>query len=143
MTHLSSPKDRPPGSIGFVEPLPVRQAVTFLQASSLAAVRSFYADALGLSLVLDQGQCLIYRVRKGCFWGFCESAGPVSGGAVLTLVTAEVEAWHERATRLGLETDGPARVNAEFRIRHFYIAAPDGNRVEVQEFLDPAWDPNG
>lgn len=126
-----------------MEPLPIRQAVTFVRARSLPEIRRFYGDGLGISLALDQGQCLIFRVRRGSFWGFCETAEAVPGGLVLTIVTADVEAWHARAISLGLETDGPVRVNPDFRIRHFYVAAPDGNRVEVQEFLDPAWDPEG
>jgi catechol 2,3-dioxygenase-like lactoylglutathione lyase family enzyme len=124
-----------------VETLNVRQAVTFLRCRSLNEVLGFYRDGLGLRLALDQGACLIFRVRPGCFWGFCESADQDAHGAVLTIVTPDVEAWHSLALERGLDVDGPVRENPAYQIRHFYITAPDGARVEVQEFLDPRWDP--
>lgn len=58
---------------------------------------------------------------------------------VLTLVTDDVSGWHARLTEAGARVDGPPRQNERFRIFHFYAFDPDGYRVEIQRFDDPAW----
>ena len=42
--------------------LPVDAQITFLPVADLNRSAGFYEEALGLSLVVDQGTCRIYRV---------------------------------------------------------------------------------
>lgn len=124
---------------------PIDQQVTFLTVADLARSHAFYAGALGLDPVLDQGSCRIYRVAGEAFLGICEAKpgeAPEPGRTIVTLAcdrAYDVDAWHDVLTQKGLEPDGPARDNAEYHIRHFFLADPDGHRVEVQAFLAPAW----
>jgi catechol 2,3-dioxygenase-like lactoylglutathione lyase family enzyme len=64
----------------------VDQQVTFLYAHDLAETVQFYEDILGLPLVLDQGNCRIYRVSGNAFLGFCRKLSePGKGeGIILT-----------------------------------------------------------
>ena len=52
--------------------MPFDQQVTFLYTRDLAASAHFYAEVLGLPLVLDQGLCRIYRVSGDAFLGVCQ-----------------------------------------------------------------------
>ena len=48
--------------------------ITFLHCSDLKKIRSFYEDILHLTVVLEQGPCVIYRIgekNQNAYWGFC------------------------------------------------------------------------
>lgn len=119
----------------------VTGGITFFPCRSLDAVQEFL-DLLGVPLALDQGACRIYRLVPGSYVGFCEHLAPVENAAslMITLLVEDVGGWFDRAMAAGLDVDGSPRVNERFAIEHFFIAMPDGYRVEVQRFLDPAWD---
>lgn len=117
------------------------QFIAFYRTNDMEATHRFYAGALGLELVLDQGACRIFRVNDDAYVGFCgdgEVPQPASS-VVITLVADDVSAWYERCLLAGLVVDGPPRTNAKFGIFHFYVDAPDGYRLEVQRFLDADW----
>ena len=116
----------------------IAQQVTFISVSDLERSGRFYEDDLALPLVLDQGSCRIYRVAGTGFLGICAGA-PAPEGIIVTLVTEEVEEWYEHLTARGVETEAPPKENERYRIVHFFARDPDGYRVEVQRFLDPAW----
>ena len=48
------------------------QQVTFLLVADLATSSRFYGEQLGLEMVLDQGDCRIYRITPTAFIGICE-----------------------------------------------------------------------
>lgn len=58
---------------------------------------------------------------------------------VVTIVSDDVDGWYQRITRAGVDTDGPPRDNADYRIYHFYVTDPDGHTLEVQRFWDADW----
>ncbi|MCW5943056.1 MAG: VOC family protein [Fimbriimonadaceae bacterium] len=119
---------------------PIDDFVTFLPTADLEATTRFYREALGLRLVLDQGLCRIFEVSPNGFVGFCERESCADAHkVVLTLVTSELEAWHDRLIEIGVPTDGPVRANPTYRIDHFYAMDPNGYRVEVQRFHDSPW----
>ena len=119
------------------------QQVTFLYTADLQTTADFYANALGLPLVLDQGGCRIYRVAADAFVGFCShsSAGERNdtSGVVLTLVTDEVDRWYEHLLARGVAFDKPPAHNSTYNIYHCFFRDPNGYLIEIQRFLDPAW----
>ncbi len=119
--------------------LPIDSHITFLRVRDLAVSHAFYADGLGLSLVLDQGGCRIYRLTASAFLGVCERPEPVESGVMVTIVTKEVAAWHARFVEAGAAIDGPPRDNPDYRIFHFFATDPDGHTLEVQRFWDADW----
>lgn len=114
--------------------------ITFLSVTDLEATHSFYNGVLGFPLALDQGPCRIYRAVGAAFVGFCERPSAVSTeGVVLTIVTEDVDGWHERLTSAGVEHVKAPSYNAEFRIYQAFYRDPDGYMLEIQRFEDPAW----
>ena len=122
--------------------------VTFCYTRDLAASARFYGELLALPLALDQGSCRIYRVARDAYLGVCERvagspAGPGSSGepdrVILTLVTEDVDGWHERLSARGVVFDKPPARNERFRIYHCFLRDPAGYLVEIQRFEDPAW----
>jgi predicted enzyme related to lactoylglutathione lyase len=116
-------------------------AITFCTTRDLGRLARFYEEVMGLPLALDQGGCRIYRVAGSGYFAFCEreEAG-ATDGVLLTFVTDDVDGWHERLLGAGTPIDSPPKENAEYGIYHFFAKDPDGNRLEFQRFLDPAWD---
>jgi len=112
--------------------------IAFYGTKSVDATHRFYADALGLSLYLDQGTCRIYEVTKGGLVGFCEHLDiAVSGRSpIITLVTDEVDEVYENLVRLGHSPKERPKVNEQFQIYHFFVSDPNGYNVEIQKFLD-------
>ncbi len=120
--------------------LPVDAQITFLPCSDLGRSRAFYRDVLGLPLVLDQGTCLIFRVREGAFVGVCEHLDPIRGrSVVVTIVTDDVDGWCRRIVDNGGIVESGPEHNDRYGIYHAFTRDPDGHYVEMQRFDDPSW----
>ena len=119
----------------------IHQQVSFLYTSDLAATARFYEETLGLALVLDQGDCRIYRVSRDGFLGFCQrqEAPDRPAGVILTLVTPEVDEWHRHLSDRGVTFDKPPTLNPKYNIYHCFLRDPNGYLIEIQRFLDSAW----
>ena len=121
--------------------------LTFLSVSDLEATHAFYAEALGLPLVLDQGDCRVYRVSTDGYLGFCRRGVTAVGrkdesegsGVVLALVTDDVDGEHARLAERGIAFEKAPTANARFAIYHAFLRDPDGHLVEIQRFDDPRW----
>jgi len=122
---------------------PIDALITFLPVRDLDSTERFYRDHLGLRLAIDQGRCRIYEAGRTGYLGFCLSDDlPQGGRIVLTLVTEDPDRWHQRLRQAGL-APGPVEENETYRIRHFYLADPDGYLVEFQRFWDDDWRQGG
>ncbi len=116
------------------------QQVTFLLVGDLERSTEFYGDALGLPLVLDQGDCRILQVSPTAFVGICERRGEKDRDSVLiTLVTDAVDEWHERLTSAGVPCEKTPQVHPKYNVYHAFYRDPDGFLIEIQRFLDPEW----
>ena len=121
---------------------PFQQSVCFFHCADLDATQAFYEGALGLPMALDQGACRIFQVSPDGYVGFCTHREPAQPtGAIITLVTTEVEAVCERLERAGVTFEQGVRRNERFDITHAFLRDPDGYLVEVQRFDDPRWPP--
>lgn len=124
------------------------QQITFLYAEDPAPSWRFYEEVLGLALVQDQGSCRIYAAAPGAraFLGVCRARGPrvtdnprVQGGAVVTFVAQDVEAWHARLTGAGIDTATEPAFSEAYRVTSFFFRDPAGYTLEVQRFERPDW----
>lgn len=114
--------------------------ITFLATTDLDATSAFYHDVLGMPMVLDQGQCRIYRAADRSFIGFCRRDEPAgTDGVVLTLVTDEVDDWYRRLSEAGVTVEKTPQQNEEYQIYHLFVRDPNGYLVEIQRFDDPRW----
>lgn len=123
---------------------PIDQQVTFLLAPDLAASYAFYEQVLGLPRVLEQDCCRIYRVAGTAFVGVCDAKHlgnfePPGKRVIFTIVTDEVDAWHDRLVAHGADVEKPPQQNDRFNIYHFFARDPAGYLLEFQRFCDPAW----
>jgi catechol 2,3-dioxygenase-like lactoylglutathione lyase family enzyme len=119
----------------------IEQQVTFLATRDLDVNAAFYADVLGLSLILDQGACRIYQTGRTAFLGFCEHL-PLNSGeqpVIITLVSQDVDGWYDYVSAKGVAIEKRPTMNTTYNIYHFFMRDPDGYLVEIQRFLDPAW----
>jgi len=119
----------------------IDQQITFLYTRDLAATAHFYEKVLGLALVLDQGDCRIYRTSRDGYVGFCQrQAAPEEPvGLILTLVTLEVDAWYQYLSERGVAFEKPPALNAKYNIYHCFLRDPNGFLIEIQRFNDPGW----
>lgn len=116
------------------------QQVTFLLVADLEVSSRFYQESLGLELVLDQGDCRIYRVSSTAFIGICERAERGDPNTVLvTLVVDDVDARHRDLVAAGVLCEKDPQLNRKYNVYHAFYRDPDGYLIEVQRFLDPTW----
>ena len=120
----------------------ISQQITFIYGRDLEVSARFYRDTLGLELVLDQGSCQIFRAAGRGMLGICARQGkkPQTASVILTLVTAEVDAWYQYLEEEGVRLPEPPVHNPDYQIEHFIFRDPDGYLVEIQRFLDPCWE---
>ena len=124
---------------------PIEQQVTFLHARDLAETAVFYEQILGLKLVLDQGVCRIYASGGNAYLGFCQTLGQhleapaAASHVILTLVSPDVDGWHDFLVGQGVSIEKPPTLNEKFNIYHCFLRDPNGYLLEIQTFLDPTW----
>jgi len=120
---------------------PFDQQVTFLYTRDLATTARFYEQVLGLSLVLDQGTCRIYRVSADGFLGFCQRAEAPErpAGIIVTLVTEDVDGWYARLRARDVAFEKAPALNPDYNIYHCFLRDPNGYLLEIQSFRDVAW----
>jgi catechol 2,3-dioxygenase-like lactoylglutathione lyase family enzyme len=116
------------------------QQVTFLSVSDLERSTLFYTDTLGLSPVLAQEDCRIFAVSNTAFLGVCLRPEAVdSTGVIVTLVTDDVDGWHDRLVTSGVACERAPNLNERYNIYQAFYRDPDGYLIEIQRFLDPEW----
>ena len=83
----------------------------------------FYEDVMGLPLVVDQGDCRIYRASRDGLVGFCQrtAAPDVPTGIIITFVTDDVDGWYARLQARGVRFDKPPELNPKYNIYHCFL----------------------
>jgi len=119
------------------------QMITFIYVSELDRSRKFYEEILMFPLRLDQGTCRIVETNQegGGLLGYCarNKKTEPAGDLIITLVTSSVNEWYAYLTECGVEVPEPPSYNQKYKIYHFFFYDPDGYKLEIQEFRDPAW----
>jgi catechol 2,3-dioxygenase-like lactoylglutathione lyase family enzyme len=120
---------------------PIDDQITFLHTQDLSRTARFYEEVLGLPLVVDQGDCRIYRTSPQGYLGFCRrpAAPQEPMGVILTLVTSEVDAWYQYLLQRGVAFERRPELNPKYDIYHCFLRDPNGYLIEIQRFNDPAW----
>ena len=124
----------------------ISDQITFIYTTNMAASAEFYEKKLGLTLVLDQGGCRIYRVTSSAYLGVCQRPAdaiqppdPGRRSVILTIVTPEVDQWYSHLREQGVTFETEPRDSAEYKIRHAFLRDPNGYLFEIQRFADPDW----
>lgn len=121
---------------------PIDQNVTFIYTETLEETASWYAEVLGLEMVLDQGQCRIFQASPSGYLGIC-FARPgrfvEPKGVVYTFVTPDVDGWHAHLTERGADVVDTPHLSEKFNVYAFFCRDPNGYILEFQSFRDPRW----
>ena len=121
-------------------PGPFTEQITFLSVDDLEQSARFYGETLGLTLVVDQGDCRIFRIAADAYLGVCSRPGrTATEGLIVTLVTADVDGWHVRLVAAGVECDRPPAHHPRYDIYQAFYRDPDGHIIEIQRFADANW----
>lgn len=76
--------------------LEIQKLITFLPTTSLDAASQFYEEIFKLELILDQGDCRIYKTCQNAYVGFClREFEIINGKIILTFVVEDVENQHK------------------------------------------------
>jgi len=119
--------------------------ITFLHCRDLLEIRSFYEDILHLTVVLEQGPCIIYRIgdhNKGAYWGFCSHYSDFLEHPemiCLTLVVDtrdDVDAWHRELILKKVKCIKPPAHMKQFGIYSAFYRDPMNHTIEIQVFDD-------
>ena len=119
--------------------------ITFLSVKDLKATSSFYENNFEFKLILDQGQCRIYKTPASSYIGFCEKENViVNENVVITFVTEEVDkVFEELKLKVpDIEIVKEPALNERFKIYNGFIKDPDGYLIEIQRFESPEWNEN-
>ncbi|MFX0096115.1 MAG: VOC family protein [Candidatus Hodarchaeota archaeon] len=114
--------------------------ITFLPSADLDQTRFFYEQILNLPLALDQGACLLFRIGKYGYWGFCKQSeeGILNPEKVcLTLIVnthAEVDEWHSYLVGKKVRVKRPPQYTAAYKIYNGFYLDPMGYTIEIQAF---------
>lgn len=120
---------------------PKGQQLTFLYTDDLARAVGFYRHVLDLEPVVDQGRAVLFRVNAGAYLGVCDrSDRPRGTGGVMVSFVCDVDAAYARLRARGVAFEGPPGPQMDGRVYAAFFRDPDGYRLEIQEFRDPAWD---
>ena len=110
--------------------------VSWVYTHDLEATSVFYRDILGLVCERDQGRARLFRTAPNAWIGVCEAfAGRVvqADGGLISIITADVDAWYRRLLAQGLDVDPPQRLET-FAIYSLLVRDPNGYAIEFQQF---------
>jgi predicted enzyme related to lactoylglutathione lyase len=121
---------------------PFGQQITWIYTYDLAATARFYADTLGLDMVLDQGNCRVFQATAVSFIGLCQrpDRDVEPKGVVISLLTPDVDGWHARLTEAGADVVAAPKFSETSKAYAFFCRDPEGYRIEFQWFRDPRWE---
>jgi predicted enzyme related to lactoylglutathione lyase len=117
---------------------PVSAVHTFFYYDDLPAALHFYEQVLGFAKAADFGSCAIFQLHGNAYLGLVNathgSQRPIQDankGAVLSLLTHDLEACLARAKRAGVLSAAAAPVpGCDGRTREFRICDPGGYTIE-------------
>lgn len=115
------------------------EQITFLYVADLTRSAVFYGETLGFDLVTDQGDCLIYKVVDGAYLGVCVRPERAKDGVIVTLVTDNVDGWHDSLMAADVECVSAPSRHVKYDIYQAFYRDPDGYLIEIQRFGDPTW----
>jgi predicted enzyme related to lactoylglutathione lyase len=117
------------------------QQVTFIYTHDLDETARFYDEVIGLTQVLDQGTCRIFRVAGEAFLGVCQrrDRAVAPAGVTVTFVVDDVDGWYDYLWEAGCEIETAPAHHAEFNVHSFFARDPSGYRLEFQRFESAGW----
>ena len=119
----------------------IDRSIVFTYTNDLPAASQFFRETLELDFVVDQGPCHIFRLTDESYIGVCDLPDRPSdqAGVTITIVSDDVEGWHEFLTARGVEYVHEPAHSERFGVFSSLFISPHGYRIEIQRFDDPDW----
>ena len=119
----------------------IDRSIVFTYTNDLAGASRFFREVLELEFVVDQGPCHIFRLTDESFIGVCDLPDRPTNqaGVTITIVSDDVEGWHEFLTARGVEYVHEPGHSDRFQVFSSLFISPHGYRIEIQRFDDPDW----
>ena len=120
----------------------IDRSIVWVYTHDLDSTAGFYRNQIGLTQVLDQGGCRIFRMGPSGFLGVCRirpNRFVEPKGVVITFITADVDGWYRHLTAQGVVPEGPPEQREGSAIYCFFARDPNGYLLEFQTFLDAGW----
>lgn len=119
----------------------ITDTIVFTYTDDLAASSRFFRETLELAFVVDQGVCHIFRLSPTSYIGVCSIAGRprATVGVTITIVTDDVDGWYDFLISKGLVYQSAPEASERFKVYSSLFIDPNGYRIEIQSFRDPAW----
>jgi catechol 2,3-dioxygenase-like lactoylglutathione lyase family enzyme len=120
---------------------PISQTIVFTYTDDLDRASRFCRDVLALEFVVDQGACHIFRLTDESYLGVCHLPDRPQGkaGVTISLVSDDVDGWHAFLAAKGVHFVREPETSSDFGVYSALFLSPDGYRIEIQRFIDPAW----
>jgi catechol 2,3-dioxygenase-like lactoylglutathione lyase family enzyme len=120
---------------------PISQTIVFTYTDDLDRASRFCRDVLALEFVVDQGACHIFRLTDESYLGVCHlpDRPQAKAGVTISLVSDDVDGWHAFLAAKGVRFVREPETSRAFGVYSTLFISPDGYRIEIQRFMDPAW----
>ena len=114
----------------------IEKTIVFFRVDDYKKCTDFAEETLNLDLWKEKANCRIYMFNETTGIGYCKAGGEdtSSNGCMISLVTEEVDKYHEILKEAGLAMTSPKR-NDKYGIYHFFASDPAGNTFEFMKFL--------
>ncbi len=120
---------------------PISQSIVFTYTDDLERASRFFHEVMALDFVVDQGACHIFRLTPESYLGVCRLPDrPQSQvGVTISIVSDDVDGWHDFLAASGVAFVRQPAASRAFGVYSALFLSPDGYRIEIQRFDDPAW----
>ena len=111
--------------------------ISWVYTRDLDSTAEFYADALGLECIRDEGDARIFATAANAAIGVCSAFADrivEPKGGMISFVTGNVDSWYRRLTEKGVAVAGPPHRLEQFGIYTFFVTDPNGYVIEFQQF---------
>jgi predicted enzyme related to lactoylglutathione lyase len=115
----------------------ISMQISWVYTRNLDSTAEFYADALGLECIRDEGAAWIFATAASAAIGVCcafENRVVEPKGSMISIVTDDVDTWYRRLVEKGITVAGPPHRLEQFGIYTFFVTDPNGYVIEFQQF---------
>jgi hypothetical protein len=117
-----------------LEDLRIQANLVFLYYKDLPSAEDFYANTLGLEMVLDYGFAKLFRISKTTYVGLVDESQGLhrfsdEKAVTVSFITSQIEEWYALLTKQGLQirealSDGesiPVRTFVTYDIAGYFL----------------------
>ena len=117
----------------------IGRQISWVYTRNADAAFRFYGEILELECLSHRGDARVYGTGPSSAIGVCpefDNRVAEPAGSLISLVTDDVDGWHERLSGKNVEVVEPPHRFDRFGIYTLFVRGPDGYLIEFQQHLD-------